>query len=249
MNPDLFRYGGRVAVALAAALTAAALPSVARAANGAFAVDDFDTPNETQCKVESWGSFASNSNLIVATAPACAVNFGHVVELSMQLARFRADGEWGTSLQTKAKTNLIPSATGKLGIGIAGGTLHDLVTGETTGLYGYVPFTYGVTDELKLLANAGLLHDRVLDQTFFTYGAGFEWNFVKPLTLIAEVYGQIGPPTDPRSINHPRFQAGLRYTPVELLDIDIIYGRNITGEDANWITLGLNVRFPPFGKK
>ena len=129
----------------------------------------------------------------MATAPACAINFGHVVEFSMQLARFRADGEWGTSLQTKAKTNLIPSATGKLGIGIAGGTLHDLVTGETTGLYGYVPFTYGVTDELKLLVNAGLLHDRVLDQTFFTYGAGFEWNFVKPLTLIAEVFGQIGP--------------------------------------------------------
>ena len=38
-------------------------------------------------------------------------------------------------------------------------------------------------------------------------------------------------------------QAGLRYTPMENIDIDLIYGRNITGEDANWVTLGLNVRF------
>jgi hypothetical protein len=27
------------------------------------------------------------------------------------------------------------------------------------------------------------------------------------------------------------------------LDIDVIYGRNIVGENADWITLGLNVRF------
>jgi hypothetical protein len=248
MSFDQIRRGGRAVLILLAVGIGAALPSAAHAANGAFAVDDSDTPTETQCKVESWVSFASNSNFIAATAPACAINFGHVVEFSAQVARFRADGEWGTSLQTKAKTNLIPSGTGKLGIGLAGGTMHDLVTGETTGIYGYIPFTYGVTDELKLLVNTGILHDRVLDQNFFTWGVGFEWNFVKPLTLIAEVYGQIGPPTDPRSINHPRFQAGLRYTPVELVDIDVIYGRNITGENANWVTVGLNLRFPPAGK-
>ena len=40
-----------------------------------------------------------------------------------------------------------------------------------------------------------------------------------------------------------RAQLGLRYTPIESLDIDLIYGRNISGENANWITVGLNVRF------
>ena len=28
------------------------------------------------------------------------------------------------------------------------------------------------------------------------------------------------------------------------MDFDVIYGRNILGENANWITVGWNVRFP-----
>jgi hypothetical protein len=30
---------------------------------------------------------------------------------------------------------------------------------------------------------------------------------------------------------------------MDAFDIDFIYGRNLTGENANWGTLGLNVRF------
>ena len=33
------------------------------------------------------------------------------------------------------------------------------------------------------------------------------------------------------------------------IDLDLIYGRNIAGENANWITVGLNVRFPAPEKK
>ena len=65
-----------------------------------------------------------------------------------------------------------------------------------------------------------------------------------PITLIAEVFGLVGERTDPRSIIDPRFQAGIRFTPIETVDLDLIYGRNIAGENANWITVGLNVRFP-----
>jgi hypothetical protein len=28
------------------------------------------------------------------------------------------------------------------------------------------------------------------------------------------------------------------------IDLDIVYGHNITGENASWITAGLTVRFP-----
>jgi len=38
-------------------------------------------------------------------------------------------------------------------------------------------------------------------------------------------------------------QAGLRVTPTEKLDLDLIYGHNITGENAHWFTAGLNLRF------
>ena len=40
----------------------------------------------------------------------------------------------------------------------------------------------------------------------------------------------------------PLLQIGLRYNPVKSVDLDLIYGRNITGEHSNWITLGLSFR-------
>jgi hypothetical protein len=41
----------------------------------------------------------------------------------------------------------------------------------------------------------------------------------------------------------PRAQVGLRWTPAESVDFDVIYGRNIAGENAHWFTLGVNFRF------
>jgi hypothetical protein len=32
-------------------------------------------------------------------------------------------------------------------------------------------------------------------------------------------------------------QAGLRYSPIKTVDVDVIYGHNLIGERANWITL------------
>src|SRR6266576_1861056 len=37
---------------------------------------------------------------------------------------------------------------------------------------------------------------------------------------------------------------GVRYRPNEIFSIDVIYGHNITGENASWITLGTTIRFP-----
>jgi hypothetical protein len=37
-------------------------------------------------------------------------------------------------------------------------------------------------------------------------------------------------------------QVGLRFTPIDTVDVDLIYGHNITGVSTHWITIGLNVR-------
>ena len=52
-----------------------------------------------------------------------------------------------------------------------------------------------------------------------------------------------GDPPSPHSIVEPRTQIGVRFAPNEKFDIDLIWGRNITGENAHWVTLGLNVHF------
>jgi hypothetical protein len=39
----------------------------------------------------------------------------------------------------------------------------------------------------------------------------------------------------------PHVQAGLRYSPIKTVDVDVIYGHNLIGERANWITAAVTV--------
>jgi hypothetical protein len=99
--------------------------------------------------------------------------------------------------------------------------------------------------------NGGWQYDGVAKINYATWGVGFEWIFVKQWTLIGEVLGQAGglpaaAPGDspaPRAIIEPRTQLGVRFTPQDNIDIDLIWGHNIAGENAHWGTLGVNLRF------
>ena len=245
------RCAGRrlIHLAGAAALGLAALsPGAAQAAGGAFAVDDAAVDEPGACKVESAASFGSNRDFVGITTPACVVPFLRPVEIGMAIARTRVDGEWGTSVLPKAKMNILPADVGKFGLAISGGSSFDVLTGEYTGSFFNIPVTYTVSESFKVNVNGGWMYERPNEQHFFTYGVGIEWIPAKPFTLLAEVFGVAGPRTDPRTITHPRFQAGVRLTPIDAVDVDVIYGRNIGGENANWITVGMNVRLPQIGK-
>src|SRR5207253_7603785 len=97
------------------------LSGYAHAAGGAFAVDDAAIDDVGACKVESWISLASNTDLIATSNPACVVPLFLPVEIGVQAARVRADGEWSTGLLPKAKMTLVKPETGKFGLAIAGG--------------------------------------------------------------------------------------------------------------------------------
>jgi hypothetical protein len=215
----------------------------ARAAGGAFQVDDAEVGEVGACKVESWASFAGNTDFIGVVSPACVANLGRPVELNAALARFRSGGEWGSALVTRGKTNLIPVEPNNIGVALIAGTAFDLVNRTVNGVFVNVPVTWQLHEQFRVNLNGGWLWDPSVGQHVASWGAGAEWNFVKPLTLIGEVFGLAGGANP-----EPRFQLGLRYTPIESLDLDVIYGRNLTGEQANWITVGLNVRFNPVGK-
>ena len=64
------------------------------------------------------------------------------------------------------------------------------------------------------------------------------------------MFGQTGarPEDEIRSRTQPRWQLGLRYRPIDIWNIDLIYGRNIAGENAHWLTLATIVRFKPAEK-
>lgn len=225
-------------------LTAA--PLLGQAAGTAYGVDTAEVSEAGSCKVEAWISRATNKDLVATTNPACVVDFGRLVEFSAQLTRSRADDEWATSIAPKMKMKLWPTSIGGLGWAAASGMNIDARTGEISSAFAYAPATLRLSEITRFNFNGGWAWDRELNRSLVTYGVGFDWKMTSVLILTLETYGQYtdgpyGPTT------RPRFQAGIRFRPVDTLSFDVIYGRNINGEDANWVTFATTVRFPAEG--
>ena len=217
----------------------------AHAAGTAYGVDTAEVGDVGNCKIESWLSWASNTDFLGVTNPSCVFNLTRPVELSAQIQRSRSDGEWGTSVGPKFKTNIIPSAIGQFGVAIAGGATYDVVANDVTGVFAYVPATLRLSNVVRINLNAGWQWDRANDLHYLTYGAGTDWRTPDNVwTFTAEVFGQLGPAQDVVSLVQPRVQVGLRWRPVDQFNLDVIYGRNIAGENANWLTVSTTVRFP-----
>ena len=234
---------GCTAIAVAAAILGALSAGDAQAANGAYAVDAADISEVGSCKIENWLSAATNSDFSAVANPSCVVNPFKPVELSMLTNRARSDGEWSTTLQPKAKTNIAPTGIGRFGYSIYAGGSFDALTGENLTAFAVVPATFRFSENTRINLNGGWLWDRSVDRHYFTYGIGFDWKFTETLQWTIEAFGQAGQ-SDTPSVVQPRFQTGVRYRPNEIFSVDVIYGHNITGESANWITIGTTIRFP-----
>ena len=214
------------------------------AAGGAFGVDDAQIAPINTCQVESWVSSARNRDFVGATAPACTVDIFRPIEFKTEFQRLRAGGVWASGIGLQAKTVFYPAEPGKIGLAMSGSTAFDLTTNQYAGAFLNIPATYMLNERLRFHLNAGWLHSQPADAHFVFWGAAVEWTITQPLVLLAEVFGQAGPaPRDLPSLNDPRAQVGLRYTPVEAVDLDLIWGRNITGVRTDWITVGLTMRF------
>src|SRR5438309_7785173 len=108
--------GLRTILVATAAISSLLAAGDARAANGAYAVDAADISEAGSCKVESWVSAAVNTDFSAVANPSCVVDPFKAVELSLLTNFSRSGGDWSTSIAPKAKTNLIPTGVGKLGL-------------------------------------------------------------------------------------------------------------------------------------
>src|SRR3954468_1402920 len=233
---------GRMAMVAVAAAMSVANP--AWGANGAYSVDAADISEVGSCKLESWISTATNTDFSLVANPSCVVDIGRPVELSVLNNRFRGDGDWSTTFQPKAKTNLIPTGIGKLGLSFYAGGSFDALTGDNLTAFAVIPATFRLSEVMRINFNGGWLWDRSADRHFLLYGIGWDWKFTDVLQLTVEAFGQAGAADRP-GVTRPRFQTGVRYRPNEIFSVDLIYGHNIAGENASWITIGTTIRFPP----
>jgi len=203
---------------------------------GPYAVDDAAIGNSGECQVESWISAADNGDFIAVVQPACVATVGIPVEFTMAFSPVRFEGEWAALKGLQIKFILVPFGDGYVAIALAGGTLADTTNGESL-TFVNVPITIKMGENLRLNVNGGWSFNSVSDSNHLTWGAAVEWDFRKSWTLIAEVFGLTG------NQNDPRVQAGLRYSPTKAIDVDVVYGHNIIGEQASWLTAGVTVRF------
>src|SRR5882762_6674157 len=234
----------RKAFAALTAVSASLVAGDARAANGAYAVDAADISEVGSCKVESWMSAATNTDFSAVANPSCVADIFRPVELSLLTNRARSDGDWSTIIAPKAKTNLVPTGIGRFGFSFYAGGQFDALTGENLTVFAVIPATYRLSDTMRINLNGGWLWDRMADRHYLLYGASFDWKFTETLQWTIEAFGQAGASDVPSTVR-PRFQTGVRYRPNEIFSVDVIYGHNITGENANWITIGTTIRFPP----
>jgi hypothetical protein len=227
-----------------------ALPGKALAANGAVAVDDIDMDPVGACKVESWLSAASNRDRIGVAQSGCVFDFGRPIDITAGFQRARAGGEWSTAGGMKLRTPIVEGGVGKVGFLFSAAFGYDFTADQLSFVLVNIPATYQPSENLKINFNLGLLYDRPNEVNWGTWGAGFDWSVNNLISIIGEVYGQFGHNVaDAPHLDDPRAQLALRFKPNENLDFDVIYGRNITGENAHWITVGLNVRFNAFGER
>src|SRR6185369_9007547 len=194
---------GCTAVVVATAISAGLSAGEARAANGAYAVDAADISEVGSCKVESWLSAASNTDFSAVANPSCVVNPFQPVELSMLTNRARSDGEWSTTFQPKAKTNIVPTGIGKLGFSVYAGGSFDALTGENLTAFAVIPATFRLNENMRVNFNGGWLWDRNVDRHYLLYGIGFDWKFTDTLQWTIETFGQAGQADRP-SVVQPR---------------------------------------------
>ncbi|BAT60707.1 hypothetical protein GJW-30_1_03256 [Variibacter gotjawalensis] len=233
----------RVVVASLVVALAGCATRDAHSSGSAYQVDTAEVSEAGRCKIEGWTSFGGHGDFFSAVSPACSMYFLRPIELGAQFSRSRIDGEWATTAQPKLKVNFIPGEIGKFGVGFTVIPQIDLITGELTAIAFNAPFTMRTSENTRFNVNVGWTHDRQTSKDFLTYGFGLDIRTPKnDWIFTAEVYGQLNSGVQGPEVQ-PRFQVGIRYRPIDPWSIDLLYGRNITGEGNNWITVATTYRF------
>lgn len=228
----------RLAVALVSTVAGAfsiGAATAVYAAGGPYVVDDFEvTPGEA--KVETWASFGDNADALYVVNPSYTLDALHGIELSAQLTRSHEDDDWGTALAPKIKATILSLDRYGVGVGFIMTGAYNLRTDRTETYAAIVPLTVEPIKNVRININLGWEHDQEAEKDLMVWGVGSDWQIRENLALIGEVFG--------RNEGRTGFQLGLRPTVLDdKIDLHLVAGRNITDATANWITVGLTLRF------
>ena len=223
------------------ALALVALPTLAWSAGGHYPVDDADITGAGEWQIESWFSRLDSDTheqavLLATTLP------GTRLELTGGLYQQRGDGQTDYWFEPAAKWRLTADDEAPLMVAASLALAYE-GNGISDWLFN-IPVTYRASrHDLTWHGNVGWIRERNagaagqdLNRVFL--GAGLEWGFSEPVSLVAQWYRE-GADAEPEA------QLGLRWAfdhPIELLDVAM--ARPLRGDDKDWaLTVGLTVTF------
>lgn len=141
-----------------------------------------------------------------------------------------------TAIGPAFKWNLAEPASGMPGLALSGALKVAGETGRVEFATLLVPLTFALSDRVAFSVNAGWQHVRLADtQDTAKVGVQVEAAADDELGLMAEVFTTL--------VDTPGAQAGLRWTPVGALDLDLTLGHKVDGFSDLSVAAGLVFRF------
>lgn len=226
----------RAALAAFAFTSAMVAPAILFAAGGPYAIDDAGVLDAGTCQVDAFASFGDESRQTYVVAPACVFEFAPWLEAGVAVERARDGGAWGTAIEPGIKAVLAEIEEAGVSVGFSSGLVYDRTARSVAGYSLVGLLSLELSEPVTVNLNAGYERDRAAGSDHLVWGAGTVFQASEHLAFIAEAFG--------RDEGKTGFQAGFRPTIFNgHVDLDFVYGRNITGETGNWFSAGTSVRF------
>lgn len=155
------------------------------------------------------------------------------VEFGAGISHGWQDDERQTLIGPSLKVALRPVSKG-VGLGVGLSAAVDPSTGKADSAWVLIPATVDLTKHVRTNLNLGYVWSRDGDRHALLAGVQFEARVRDKLSLMAEGFVRDGHP--------PGFQTGIRWTPRQWIDVDLLGGHRIDDSSTSTITVGLTLR-------
>jgi hypothetical protein len=203
------------------------------AAGGHHSVDDAAILDADQCQVETWTDrHARSSQGLLHIGPACRVG---PIELGLNLER--EHGGEGRTVRAGPQVKWAFAINDSLSAGVlatagwqsdAHATALRFATSSIV-----IPVTWQIDDSWRAHINVGRDFHRAQSSTSHS-GAAIEWSALPTVSFVAERFREGG---------NNAWRAGMRWTPVQALSVDLSRARGLRADAPAWWTLGLTWAF------
>lgn len=208
----------------------------ALAAGGTHIVDDSAVETPGVCNTELFGTRFGPGSSSATLNVNCTFDALPRLELGLGVIRAREDGSAEAEFGPAFKWNLAEPDGGSPGLALTGLVKIGTRSGRLESVNIFVPVTFALSTSTLFSLNAGWQHVRQADaRDTAKFGGQLEVIATPTLGLMGEVFATLE--------SSPGAQAGIRWTPADMVDLDLTLGHRVDGLSDVSVAAGLVLRF------